>query len=143
MKEESFIHCLCKNKKSCVHCLCKIRNIWFSKSILILVIFKKYYMIMNRGFYVIALHKCVGGGRSTFIRPNTKQAALVSSQICFSNTLSTVWNERNGRRHSENPNNPARLTKRIDMVVRNRISGMRMMGDQQYVKAMETWFSVR
>ncbi|KAL0683342.1 hypothetical protein Bca4012_050190 [Brassica carinata] len=28
------------------------------------------------------------------------------------------------------------------MVVRNRISGMRMMGDQQYVKAMETWFSV-
>lgn len=40
-------------------------------------------MIMNRGFNVIALHKCVGGGRLTFIRPNTKQAALVSSQICF------------------------------------------------------------
>ena len=32
---------------------------------------------------VIALHKCVGGDSPTFIRPNTKQAALVSPHICF------------------------------------------------------------
>ena len=55
----------------------------------------------------------------------------------FQATLSTIWYERNGRRHGEKANSPAVLIKQIDKLVRNRISSLRMMEDQKYTKAMD------
>ncbi|KAF8083668.1 hypothetical protein N665_0759s0019 [Sinapis alba] len=74
---------------------------------------------------------------------NWNKTQLFLLRYVFQATLSTIWKERNGKRHGKNPNSPAALIRCIDKLVRNQISSLRLMRDRQHTKAMETWFSVR
>ncbi|XP_013601599.1 PREDICTED: uncharacterized protein LOC106309068 [Brassica oleracea var. oleracea] len=79
----------------------------------------------------------------TWNMPTWNSTRLFLLRYVFQATLSTIWKERNGRRHGEISNNPATLIKNVDKAVRNRISSLRSMGIRKHNKAMETWFSFR
>nr|BAB10650.1 unnamed protein product [Arabidopsis thaliana] len=53
----------------------------------------------------------------------------------------TLWRERNGRRHGEDPNPAARLIRWIDKQMRNALSSIKEMGDRRYDTGLQLWFA--
>nr|AAT67565.1 hypothetical protein At1G54955 [Arabidopsis thaliana] len=76
---------------------------------------------------------------------NANQTQLESylSRSAFQATVYTIWGERNGRRHGEEPHSTTLLTTWIDKHIRNKISTIRRMGDRRYDEAYQAWLISR
>ena len=61
----------------------------------------------------------------------------------FQVSVYTIWRERNGRRHGEEPNTTARLIRWIDKQTRNTLSSIRLLGDRRYDGGLQMWFASR
>ncbi|KAG7542496.1 Reverse transcriptase domain [Arabidopsis thaliana x Arabidopsis arenosa] len=65
------------------------------------------------------------------------------ARYIFQATIHAIWRERNGRRHGEDPNPPARLIKWIDKQVKNQLSSIKATGDRRYDTGLQIWFAAR
>ncbi|CAA7036401.1 unnamed protein product [Microthlaspi erraticum] len=61
----------------------------------------------------------------------------------FQAVIHRLWQERNSRRHGEQPLSPNQLIQIIDKLVRNRISSIRALGDTTYDDVLQLWFEAR
>ncbi|KAG7579308.1 Reverse transcriptase domain [Arabidopsis thaliana x Arabidopsis arenosa] len=73
---------------------------------------------------------------------NDRTESFVARYVLHA-TLYTIWRERNGRKHGDQPNPAHLLIKWIDRQVRNRLSSIRKMGDRRYDKSLQIWFQAR
>ena len=58
-------------------------------------------------------------------------------------TLSSLWRERNDRRHGSQPIMAGPLVKMIERQVKNRCLSLRQMGDLKFSGALTMWFATR
>ncbi|KAG7543595.1 Reverse transcriptase zinc-binding domain [Arabidopsis thaliana x Arabidopsis arenosa] len=59
------------------------------------------------------------------------------------NTIHSIWQERNTRRHGDQPSPEEKLVKMIDKNVRNRLSTIRSGGDTRHATGIQVWFATR
>lgn len=59
----------------------------------------------------------------------------------FQNTIHSIWRERNGRRHGEEPTTTEMMVKLIDRNLRNRLSTIRRKGEAAYPSGLQVWFA--
>lgn len=77
------------------------------------------------------------------VNSHQNNLTLFLLRYTFQVSIHTIWRERNGRRHGEAPTRLSQLVKCIDKQVRNRLSTIRAMGDNNFNKGMELWFATR
>ncbi|KAF2543375.1 hypothetical protein F2Q68_00031742 [Brassica cretica] len=58
-------------------------------------------------------------------------------------TLSSLWRERNNRRHGSQPIMAGPLVKMIERQVKNRCLSLRQLGDLKFSGALTMWFATR
>jgi len=75
------------------------------------------------------------------MRRNRNETFLV--RYLFQVSVYKIWREKNGRRHGETPNTPARLIRWIDKQTRNTLSSIKILGDTRYDKGLQMWFASR
>jgi len=61
----------------------------------------------------------------------------------FQNTIHSIWRERNERRHGETPSRTQKIIRLIDKNIRNRLSTLRVRGEEKYPKGIQVWFASR
>jgi len=61
----------------------------------------------------------------------------------FQNTIHSIWRERNDRRHGEKPSMTEKIVKLIDKNIRNRLSTLRVRGEEKYAQGTQVWFASR
>ena len=75
--------------------------------------------------------------------PNQNRIESFLARYVFQATVYTIWVERNGRRHGEEPHSTNLLINWIDKHIRNKISTIRRMGDRRYDEASQAWLIAR
>nr|AAD17404.1 hypothetical protein [Arabidopsis thaliana] len=61
----------------------------------------------------------------------------------FQNTIHSIWRERNERRHGEKPSRTEKIVKLIDKNIRNRLSTIRVRGEEKYAQGTQMRFASR
>ncbi|XP_024013201.1 uncharacterized protein LOC112087524 [Eutrema salsugineum] len=61
----------------------------------------------------------------------------------FQAAIHAIWCKRNFRRHGEAPTPEILLSKKIDIVIRNRLSIIRGDGRRKYEDGLQLWFATR
>lgn len=74
---------------------------------------------------------------------NYDKTKLFLFQYAFQATVYHLWRERNNRRHGETPSPAPTIIRFVDKVVRNRISSIRIGGDDSYAEGLILWFGAR
>ncbi|KAG7547111.1 Reverse transcriptase zinc-binding domain [Arabidopsis suecica] len=61
----------------------------------------------------------------------------------FQVVVYSIWRERNGRQHGEDPQPADSIIRWIDKQIRNQISAIRQQGDRRYETAYQLWLQAR
>lgn len=73
--------------------------------------------------------------------PSFGKLKLFLIRYAFQTVIYLLWNERNKRRHGESPLLVSQIVKMAYKNVRNRLSSIRMAGNDSYNEGLLEWFA--
>ncbi|GJY75166.1 non-LTR retroelement reverse transcriptase-like protein [Tanacetum coccineum] len=74
---------------------------------------------------------------------DARTMSLFIVRFAFQATIHSLWIERNRRRHGDKPIPNTKLVRKIDVMMRNRLSTMRKNGDKKDEDCVHIWFATR
>lgn len=76
---------------------------------------------------------------TTLLSPRRNKVDSCLLRLAFQGSIYLLWKERNGRKHNNSWNSPAKLVKSLDRTIRNRISSIRMRNAEFASLLMQRW----
>ncbi|XP_024014348.1 uncharacterized protein LOC112088307 [Eutrema salsugineum] len=73
----------------------------------------------------------------------TKDSRSFIVKYAFQMAIHSIWRERNRRRHGEDHCTNEQLLKTMDVIMRNRLSTIRLQGKHQFEDGVRVWFATK